>query len=102
MISSPIWLPATLVAGAVQAWRTAVQRRVSHSLSLNGAGRVRYLYGLPFTLALANHGYRSALAHDTHLRQGLNVHKGQITYKAVAEAHDLPFTAPEEALGIPY
>lgn len=57
---------------------------------------------LPFTLALANNGYRSALAHDTHLRQGLNVHKGQITYKAVAEAHDLPFTAPEEALGIPY
>ncbi|WP_031310288.1 DMT family transporter [Sphingobium sp. C100] len=57
MISSPIWLPATLVAGAVQAWRTAVQRRVSHSLSLNGAGLVRYLYGLPFTLALLG-GYR--------------------------------------------
>ncbi|MDF1748655.1 MAG: alanine dehydrogenase [Alphaproteobacteria bacterium] len=57
---------------------------------------------LPFTLALANMGYRSALAHDPHLRQGLNVHKGQITYKAVAEAHSLPFMAPEEALGIPY
>lgn len=52
MISSPIWLPATLLAGAVQAWRTAVQRRVSHSLSLNAAGLVRYLYGLPFALLL--------------------------------------------------
>ena len=52
MISSPIWLPATLVAGAMQAWRTAVQRRVSDSLSLNGAGLVRYLYGIPFTLVL--------------------------------------------------
>ena len=52
MFSSPIWLPATLVAGALQAWRTAVQRRVSESLSLNGAGLVRYLYGMPFTTAL--------------------------------------------------
>lgn len=52
MILSPIWLPATLLAGAVQAWRTAVQRRVSKSLSVNAAGLVRYLYGLPFALLL--------------------------------------------------
>ncbi|WP_426957612.1 hypothetical protein, partial [Bacillus velezensis] len=32
--------------------RTAVQRRVSQSLSLNAAGLVRYLYGLPFALML--------------------------------------------------
>ena len=57
MISSPIWLPATLIAGATQAWRTAVQRRVSQSLSVNGAGLVRYLYGLPFALLLLG-GYR--------------------------------------------
>lgn len=52
MVISPIWLPATLAAGALQAWRTAVQRRVSDTLSLNGAGLVRYLYGIPFTIAL--------------------------------------------------
>ena len=52
MISSPIWLPATLLAGAMQAWRTAVQRRVSQTLSINAAGLVRYLYGLPFALLL--------------------------------------------------
>ncbi|MET0248589.1 MAG: DMT family transporter [Sphingobium sp.] len=52
MISSPIWLPATLIAGGLQAWRTAIQRRVSQSLSLNGAGLVRYLYGLPFAAGL--------------------------------------------------
>lgn len=57
MITSPLWLPATLIAGAVQAWRTAVQRRVSHSLSINAAGLVRYLYGIPFTLLLLG-GYR--------------------------------------------
>jgi drug/metabolite transporter (DMT)-like permease len=52
MLSLPIWLPATLLAGAMQAWRTAVQRRVSKQLSVNAAGLVRYLYGLPFTLML--------------------------------------------------
>ena len=49
----PIWLPATLFAGALQAWRTAVQRRVGKSLSVNAAGLVRYLYGLPFAFAFA-------------------------------------------------
>lgn len=57
MITSPIWLPATVLAGAIQAWRTAIQRRVSQSLSLNAAGLVRYLYGIPFTLLLLG-GYR--------------------------------------------
>jgi drug/metabolite transporter (DMT)-like permease len=47
------------LAGATQAWRTAIQRRVSHSLSLNAAGLVRYLYGLPFALILLG-GYRLA------------------------------------------
>ena len=27
---------------------------------------------------------------------------GKVTYKAVAEAHDLDYTAPEEALGLSY
>jgi drug/metabolite transporter (DMT)-like permease len=53
VISSPIWLPATLIAAVFQPWRTAVQRRVSKELSINAAGLVRYLYGLPFALALA-------------------------------------------------
>lgn len=57
MITSSIWLPATLLAGATQAWRTAIQRRVSHRLSVNAAGLVRYLYGLPFALGLLG-GYR--------------------------------------------
>lgn len=52
MITSPIWLPATLIGGALQAWRTAVQRQVSKTLSVNAAGLVRYLYGLPFALCI--------------------------------------------------
>ena len=57
MITSPIWLPATLMAGATQAWRTAVQRRVGKTLSINAAGLVRYLYGIPFALILLG-GYQ--------------------------------------------
>ena len=52
MILSPIWLPATLFAGCVQAWRTAVQQRLRATLSVNAAGLVRYLYGFPVALLL--------------------------------------------------
>jgi drug/metabolite transporter (DMT)-like permease len=47
-----IWLPATLLAALLQAWRTAVQQRVRAELSVNAAGLVRYLYGLPVGIAL--------------------------------------------------
>lgn len=40
---------------------------------------------LPFTLNLANKGYRQAVLDDPHLCAGLNVHLGQLTHKAVAE-----------------
>jgi alanine dehydrogenase len=55
---------------------------------------------LPFTLALANKGHRVALGEDPHLKNGLNVADGKVTYKAVAEAHGLPFVPAEEALGL--
>jgi drug/metabolite transporter (DMT)-like permease len=42
-----IWIPATCAAALLQAWRTAVQQRVRKDLSVNAAGLVRYLYGLP-------------------------------------------------------
>jgi alanine dehydrogenase len=55
---------------------------------------------LPFAIALADKGYRLALHDDPHLRMGLNVAHGKVTYKAVAEAHGLDYVAPEEALGL--
>ncbi|MDH4059326.1 MAG: alanine dehydrogenase [Aquincola sp.] len=42
---------------------------------------------LPFTLALADKGWRRACADDPHLLAGLTVHEGAITHEAVA--HDL-------------
>ena len=55
---------------------------------------------LPFTLALADKGYKQALQDDEHLMNGLNVHKGDITYQAVAEVLGYDYVAPETALGI--
>ena len=51
---------------------------------------------LPFVLALADKGWRKAIADDAHLRNGLNVHAGQLTCKPVAEAQGLAFTPPEQ------
>ena len=50
---------------------------------------------LPFVLALADKGWRLAIADDPHLRGGLNVHAGQLTCRPVAEAQGLPYTPAE-------
>ncbi len=44
---------------------------------------------LPFVLALADKGWRRAMAADVHLLAGLNIHAGKITHAAVAEAFGL-------------
>jgi alanine dehydrogenase len=41
---------------------------------------------LPFGLQIANKGYKQALLDNEHLLNGLNVHAGKITYKAVVDA----------------
>ena len=51
---------------------------------------------LPFVLALADKGWRDAVAEDPHLRNGLNVHDGRLTCRPVAEAQGLAFTAPDQ------
>jgi len=55
---------------------------------------------LPFALALADKGWKKALADDKHLRNGLNVHDGKVTYAAVAEAHNLAYVSAESILGL--
>jgi len=54
---------------------------------------------LPFAVQLADKGARQALLDDVHLLQGLNVHEGKITHRAVAESLGLAFTPAAEALG---
>jgi alanine dehydrogenase len=53
---------------------------------------------LPFTLALADKGWRKALGDDPHLRNGLNVAAGRITHHEVANALELSYTPADELI----
>jgi alanine dehydrogenase len=53
---------------------------------------------LPYALALADKGYRRALLEDKHLRNGLNVYRGKVTYTAVADDLGYKYVNPESAL----
>ncbi|AKK68129.1 alanine dehydrogenase [Xanthomonas translucens] len=53
---------------------------------------------LPFVLQLAEHGLQ-ALRDDQDLRNGLNVHAGKLTHRAVAQALGAEFVRPLDALG---
>jgi alanine dehydrogenase len=53
---------------------------------------------LPFVVALADKGVRRALAEDAHFRAGLNVDRGRITCRPVADALGLPWVDPQGAL----
>ncbi len=48
---------------------------------------------LPYVVALANRGWRSALQSQAGFAAGLNISAGKIYHPAVAEALDLPVTA---------
>lgn len=49
-------------------------------------------------VALADKGWRAALRDDAHLRRGLNVCQGQVTYEAVARALGLPYVSADSVL----
>lgn len=47
---------------------------------------------LPYAIKLANLGWKKACQESMELRSGLNVIEGEVVYKAVAEAFNLPYT----------
>ncbi len=53
---------------------------------------------LPFLNKLASNGYQKALKEDKNFLEGLNVYKGQVTYKAVADAFGHSFLSSAEAI----
>ena len=53
---------------------------------------------LPFLNKLAKNGYQKALSEDPNFLAGLNVCKGNVTYKAVADAFGYKFTSSKEAI----
>ncbi len=87
--ADPIYVVDDIVHYCVANMPGAVAR--TSTFALNNAT-------LPFTLALADKGYRRALQDDPHLLAGLNVYQGKVTCAPVAAALGLPWTDAAAAL----
>lgn len=53
---------------------------------------------LPFAIELADKGYKQALLNDPHLMNGLNIFKGKVTCKQVADDLGYHYADPNELL----
>ncbi len=53
---------------------------------------------LPLLIKLADQGYKKTLTESKNYLAGLNVYKGKITFKGVAEAFNLDYIPPEKAI----
>ena len=53
---------------------------------------------LPYALQLANKGWKKACNESNELKLGLNVIKGEVVYKGVADAFDMPYTPVDKFL----
>jgi alanine dehydrogenase len=53
---------------------------------------------LPYVMKLAQQGYKKALTNDVNFLAGLNIFKGQITYKAVAEELGYEYVNPSTVI----
>lgn len=84
--SEPTYLVDEVVHYGVTNMPGAVPRTSTYALS-NAT--------LPYALKLANLGLEEAIKQDPGLALGVNTHKGQITYPAVAEAFDIEYRALE-------
>jgi alanine dehydrogenase len=54
---------------------------------------------LPFLSKLAKDGYQKTLNNDPNFLAGLNVCKGNVTYKAVADVFGYEYVSPNQAIG---
>jgi alanine dehydrogenase len=54
---------------------------------------------LPFVIAMAEKGVMTALREDPHLINGLNIHRGKLTERPVAEAQGRDYTSALDAIG---
>ncbi|MFC1554100.1 alanine dehydrogenase [candidate division KSB1 bacterium] len=53
----------------------------------------------PYVLEIANKGADKAVLGNKEIWHGVNTYKGAVTYEAVAEAFDLPYTTLESVIG---
>ena len=83
----PIYVEEGVVHYAVPNMPGSVPRTSSRAL----AGLT-----LPYILRVANDGFESAVRRDRALRRGVNVYRGAITHRGVAESLGRPWTPLEE------
>ena len=53
---------------------------------------------LPYAVEIANKGWKKAMIENNEIKLGANVIKGEITYKGVSEAFDMPYTPIDQML----
>lgn len=53
---------------------------------------------LPYAIQLANKGWKKACKENNELKQGLNIVDGDVVYKGVSDAFDLPHVPVEDVL----
>lgn len=56
---------------------------------------------LPYAIEIANKGIDRAAGQNAEIAKGINIYKGKVTYKGVAEAFDLPYQALETVIDNP-
>ncbi len=83
--ANPYFLKHGVIHYSVANMPGAVPR--TSTLALTGAT-------LPYALMIANLGAEAACKADKALLRGLNTYKGHLTFKAVADAQNLPYTDP--------
>jgi len=87
--SDPIYLVDSVLHYGVPNMPGAVPRTSTHGLS-NAT--------FPYIMKLANRGFVDAIRSDQALALGVNIFRKQITYPAVAEAFDMPYTPLQELM----
>ena len=53
---------------------------------------------LPYAVEIANKGWKKAMQENTEIKLGANVVNGQVTYKGVSDAFDMPYTPIDSLL----
>jgi alanine dehydrogenase len=87
--SHPIYQEEGIIHYAVSNMPGAVPRTSTRALTLNT---------LPYVLEIAEKGWKKAVRENPALAKGVNLVEGKITYQAVAEAFNLPYTLLDKVL----
>jgi alanine dehydrogenase len=86
--------PSYVVDGVVHYCVTNMPGAVPHTSTLGLTNAT-----FPYLMRLANLGAEAALKADAGLAEGLNVYRGALTHKGVAESQVREWTAPSAVLG---